>query len=80
MPVEEEVVDSGTFWRRRRTMAKRRDHSLSSEKRLQQEYPKEYPPMVELSPGVVACRAADDERFNEYLYKNKRKFAELESL
>ena len=80
MPIEKEAVDSGTFWRRRRTMAKRRDHSLSSEKRLQQESPQEYPPMVELSPGVVACRAADDERFNQFLHETKRKFAELESL
>ena len=80
MPIEKEAVDSGTFWRRRRTMAKRRDQSLSSEKRLQQEYPKEYPPMVELSPGVVACRAADDERFNQFLYETKRKLVALESL
>ena len=80
MPVEKEVVDGGTFWRRRRTMAKRRDHSLSSEKRLEKEYPDDYPPMLEISEGVVACRAADDERFNQFLYETKRKFVELESL
>ena len=63
---------SVTRWKRRKRMAADRDHSLSSEKRLQQLYPDEYPPMVEISPGVVACTEEDDERFNQFLYETKQ--------
>ena len=60
---------SVTRWLRRKTMAAGRAHSLSSEKRLEQAYPLEYPRMVALSPGVVACRAEDNERFDRFLYE-----------
>ncbi len=69
-----------TRWKRRKQMAADRDHSLSSEKRLEQLHPEEYPPMVEISPGVVACREEDDERFNDWLYENKAKRATLQML
>ncbi len=64
---------SVTRWKRRAQMAADRAHSLSSEKRLQQRHPEEYPAMVELSPGVVACREEDDERFNQFLYETQQK-------
>ena len=64
---------TATRWKRRRRMASDRDHSLSSEKRLQKIYPDQYPVMVEISPGVVACREEDDERFNQFLFETKQK-------
>ena len=69
---------SVTRWKRRKQMAADCSHSLSSEKRLQKLYPEDYPVMVEFSPGVVACREEDDERFNQFLYENRQKLALLE--
>ena len=66
-----------TLWKRRKRMAADRDHSLTSEKRLQKRHPDEYPKMIEISPGVVACRQEDDERFNEFLFENKQRLAVL---
>ena len=54
-------------------MAADRAHSLSSEKRLEQLYPDDYPVMCEISPGVVACREEDDEKFNQFLYETQQK-------
>ncbi len=71
---------SVTRWKRRKRMAVDRDHSLSSEKRLEKIYPEQYPPMVEISPGVVVCREEDDERFNQFLFKTKQKHAALQLL
>ncbi len=68
---------SVTRWKRRRRMASDRDHSLSSEKRLAEMYPNHYPQMVQMSPGVVACREEDDEAFNRWLYEHR---AQLETL
>ena len=68
---------SVTRWKRRKQMASDRAHSISSEKRLAKLHPVEYPVMIEISPGVVACREADDERFNEFLYETKQKLAVL---
>ncbi len=68
---------SAIRWKRRRRMAADRDHSLSSEKRLAEMYPDQYPEMVQISAGVVACREEDDERFNEWLFEHR---AELDTL
>ena len=53
-------------------MAFLRDQSLSSEKRLQQRYPDEYPTMYEISPGVVACLADEDDAFSKWLMSQPR--------
>ena len=68
---------SVTRWKRRRQMAADRGHSISSEKRLEKFYPDHYPVMVQMSPGVVAAREEDDERFNDWLYEHR---AELDTL
>ena len=52
-------------------MAADRGHSLSAEKRLAKAHPDKYPVMVQISPGVVACREQDDERFNAWLFEHK---------
>ena len=53
--------------RRRRTMARLRDHSLTTEKRLQRRYPSKYPTMHSTSIGCVACDAAEDDAFTRWL-------------
>ncbi len=53
-------------------MAKRRDHSLSSEKRLEKRYPDKYPKMYEISPGVVASLADEDDEFSRWLISQPR--------
>ncbi len=54
-------------FRRRKEMASRRAHSLSSEKRLQQRYPDQYPEMIPISPGCVVARADEDDAFSQWL-------------
>ncbi len=80
MPSPRVIPRTVTRWKRRKQMAADRSHSLSSEKRLQQRYPDAYPAMVEISPGVVACREEDDERFNQFLYETRQKRAVLRAL
>ncbi len=48
-------------------MAFLRAHSLSSEKRLQQRYPDQYPEMIPISPGCVVARADEDDAFSQWL-------------
>ena len=59
-------------FRRRKRMARLRDHSLSSEKRLADRYPARYPKMYEISPGVVACLADEDDEFSRWLCSQPR--------
>ena len=53
-------------------MAFRRDHSLSSEKRLEKRHPDKYPTMYEISPGVVASLADDDDAFSQWLIDRQK--------
>ena len=53
-------------------MAFLRDHSLSSEKRLERRHPDKYPTMHEISPGVVASLAEEDDAFSQWLIDQQK--------
>ena len=54
--------------RSRKKMAVGRDHSLSSEKRLEKMYPDKYPKMFTLTPGRKVAREDEDDEFNQWLH------------
>ncbi len=59
-------------FRPRKVMAVGRGHSLSSEKRAQDQYPAQYPCMVHTGPGRVGGIAEEDDRFNDWLIAEQR--------